>query len=108
MIKNVYAIMSLAATGAGHPGANTALPGPLAAQPAPQTRRPASTTSPGTRTLSSGSPTTSAIKSVVRIGRIGGYRNEPAVSPATIRRWANSTSRAMGIEMMTTAASIRL
>jgi hypothetical protein len=40
--------------------------------------------------------------------RIAGQRNEPAVSPATIRRWANSTSSAMGIEMMTTAASMRL
>ena len=35
-------------------------------------------------------------------------RNEPAVRPATIRRCANSTSSAMGIEMITTAASMRL
>ena len=35
-------------------------------------------------------------------------RNEPAVRPETIRRWANRTSTAMGIEMITTAASIRL
>ena len=106
--KNVYAIMSLAATGGGHPGANTALPAPLAAQPAPQTRRPASTPARRPQTFRFGSPTTSAVKSVVRVGRIAGQRNEPAVSPATMRRWANSTSRAMGIEMMTTAASIRL
>ena len=50
-MKNAYAIMSLAATGAAHSGANTALPGSLAAQPAPQTRRPAGTTSPETPDL---------------------------------------------------------
>src|SRR5260370_21879988 len=36
------------------------------------------------------------------------HRNDPAVRPETIRRWANKTSSAMGMEMITTAASIRL
>src|ERR1700689_1847429 len=39
---------------------------------------------------------------------LSGQRNEPAVRPETMRRWANRTSNAIGIDTMTTAASIRL
>jgi hypothetical protein len=42
------------------------------------------------------------------LGQLRSHRNEPAVRPETIRRWANRTISAIGMEMITTAASIRL